>query len=462
MADYFSFWKSITSDRYVLSLILGARMDFSVLPSASQSKIGRQYWPHQDSLAIAAFVEKLLQSGVISEVSHSEELVYSPIFLVRNHDGSERLILNVSNINRDCFKKKHFKMETLQTILPAIPKNAFMMSWDLVQGFYNVRLHQQSRRFFAFRWNGRSYSFNALVMGFSDSPRIFTLVVKTLVKYARQIGIHVFAYLDDTIVIGRTEEEALCFANMFGFILEQAGFFLHPEKSIRFPTQRLPFLGFEIDSANQVLALPSEKVANMKELMREVQRKLYAQELLPVREMAHVIGKLISFLPASKYAKAHYHLMERAKDDALKAVYDFDRLTVWPRFIELDVFWWLQQPDAIQKSYLDVPIDLEVATDASLSGWSICCAQHNVFGAWEAFDTDDIAELELRAILVGLPSLPFSLGGKHVLLLVDNQAAVFYLNAGGGENSSLECSFTLDLELVRRERCFYYRPLYSI
>ena len=59
---------------------------------------------------------KLEELGVIEEISNTTELkqaIKSPIFLTLNHDGSKRLILDTSEINRKYLIKKHFQMEVL-------------------------------------------------------------------------------------------------------------------------------------------------------------------------------------------------------------------------------------------------------------------------------------------------------------------------------------------------------------
>jgi hypothetical protein len=46
--------------------------------------------------------------------------------------------LYMKKINKACITTTHFKLETLQQILPLIPRGVWFLLWDLVQGFYNI------------------------------------------------------------------------------------------------------------------------------------------------------------------------------------------------------------------------------------------------------------------------------------------------------------------------------------
>jgi hypothetical protein len=204
-----------------------------------------------------------------------------------------------------------------------------------VQGFYNV-LHISQRHFFCFDWRGIRYQFRALLMGCSESPRIFSKVVRAFVYRARALGINVFSYLDDTLTFDLSYEVTKAKPYKFADLLTQVGFLLHKEKSVREPTQRILFLGFIIDSTSMTLKVPHEKFLAIQDLIQSALKVVDEQAFMSLRFLAKVVGKLIlvcltvyefchmqtagshiifyfhfQLLPATRYGKAHYRALER-------------------------------------------------------------------------------------------------------------------------------------------------------
>ena len=93
------------------------------------------------------------------------------------------------------------------------------------------------------------YEYSALPFRLSTAPRVFTKVLKpaALVKL-RSMGIHLVAYLDDLLIIGRTKREAEVAFTQAKDILEHLGFIINQEKSQNQASQVIEFLGFLINS----------------------------------------------------------------------------------------------------------------------------------------------------------------------------------------------------------------------
>jgi hypothetical protein len=253
----------------VLSYITGAKILFTSLQTPALSSFAQPQFSNEESSQVDQFVQKLVLAQVISVVPCKPDQIVSPIFLTTNQDGSLRLIFNMKKINKECITTTHFKLETLQQILPLIPRGAWFTSWDLVQGFYNVLVHMSQRRFFCFDWRGTRYQFRALPMGCSKSPRIFSKVVRAVVYRARTMGINVFLYLDDTLTFDPSYSSAKTKSYQFADLLTDVGFLLHKDKSVREPTQRILFLGFIIDSTS----MSSRYLTTSSRLFKHLSRK---------------------------------------------------------------------------------------------------------------------------------------------------------------------------------------------
>ncbi len=294
LADFLPAWRTITANKTVLSYISGAKILFTKRPTSALSSFAQPRFSEHEASQVDEFVLKLKQAQVISVVSPSPDQIISPIFLTTNHDGSLRLIFNMKKINKECISTTHFKLETLQQILPLIPRGAWFTSWDLVQGFYNVLVHVSQRHFFCFDWRGTRYQFRALPMGCSESPRIFSKVVRAVIYRARALGINVFSYLDDTLTFDLSYARAKSKSTQFADLLTYVGFLLHKDKSVREPTQRIVFLGFIVDSNTMRLEVPHDKFLAIQALVQTALDVVDGQTKTSLRFLARVVGKLIS------------------------------------------------------------------------------------------------------------------------------------------------------------------------
>ena len=89
-----------------------------------------------------------------------------------------------------------------------------------------------------------------------------------------------------------------------------------------FPQQKIVFLGFKINSITMKITLTSEKVTK---IIGRISELLEAPRPT-IRNVAQVIGYLVSSFPAVRYGECHYRAIERDKILALKTARDnFDR-----------------------------------------------------------------------------------------------------------------------------------------
>jgi hypothetical protein len=381
----------------------------------------------------------LLEMQAIEPVTPSKDQFVSQLFLVTNKDLSKRAILNVKTLNKKYLPKQHFKMETLQRILPLIRRNDWFGSWDLRKGYFNIAVHPDFHRFFCFDFNGTRYQFKCLVMGLSLAPLFFTKIMSVLVQLARSWGIRVSVYLDDSLTRGPSFLETKRDHECFGNLLQKAGFLLHRAKSVQLPVQRIEHLGFIIDSVTMMLEVPREKEENIRSSVSSLIRDIQLRKRISVRRVARVIGLIVSVLPASRYGRLHYRKLERAKIAALDASQNFDRKCRWPLQCLDDLKWW-RDSDTGWKCSFDILIPSStLITDASLEGWGAIWNGDEIFGPWESDEENRIDELELLAVLFALQCWSHELrSGEVIQLWCDNQVAVAYIKNMGGRVERLD------------------------
>ena len=193
---------------------------------------------------------------VESEQEYGE--ILSPIFLRAKLDGSHRLILNLKRPNK-FITKLHFKMETINSILNLITPGCFMKSIDLKDAYYSVKIQEDHQKFLKFKFENCLYKFTALPNGLSSGPRKFTKLLKPPLASLRKQGHTIATYIDDLINIAITYND--CVRNVIDTIIlfNKLRFVIHPKKSHMLPSNKITFLGLDIDSVTMTLQLTKEK-----------------------------------------------------------------------------------------------------------------------------------------------------------------------------------------------------------
>ena len=127
-------------------------------------------------------------------------------------------------------------------------------------------------------------------------------------------GVIVAGYFDNLITLAITN--GVCIQNILKIIssLDSLGFVIHPEKSTFLPSQEIEFLGFLINSVTMTVYLTHTK----KEAIKEMCSPALSMNLVTIRFIAKILGKLSSSFIAVPLGKLHYRTLERLKSKALK------------------------------------------------------------------------------------------------------------------------------------------------
>ena len=261
-------------------------------------------------------IQQLLSKGVLEETepSYGQYILYiSTIFLRKKKNGSYRLILNLKGLNKS-IEYKHFKMESLICAIQLMKKNCYMASIDLTDAYYTVPVAVEHRKYFSFIWSNRSFQYTCLPNGLAFAPRYFTKLLKPVYSTLQSQTFLNVAYTDDSYLQGDSKTDCrnnvLTTKNLF----ESPGFLINHDKSVLQPCQKLAFLGFILDSVDMKVFLLTEKTDKI---------VLACQQLLKgsptsIREVAQVIGLLVSSLPAVQYGPPFYRSIGIDKNMALQ------------------------------------------------------------------------------------------------------------------------------------------------
>ena len=117
-------------------------------------------------------------------------------------------------------------------------------------------------------------------------------------------------YIDDFYLQGSTYQR--CIINVIDSIkqLDELGLVVIPQ-------QKVTFLGFVIDSIKMIVRLTEDKIRKTKEVLLSA---IHNSHSVKIRDIARVIGYLISSFPGVKVYALYYRYLEMDKIKALKTI----------------------------------------------------------------------------------------------------------------------------------------------
>jgi hypothetical protein len=380
----------------------------------------------------------MLEKGVIVESSEEHDQFVSNIFTRPKRDGGCRVILNLKNLNNS-IEYHHFKMDTVHSCINLMNKNCFMASLDLKDAYYSVSIHPDYQKFLKFRWKNTLYQFTAMPNGLACAPRQFTKLLKPVLATLRKMGHTVSIYLDDLYIQANSYIDCANSVQKTLEILDLLGFKVHPEKSHCEPTQRLQHLGFILDSQEMTVAITPEKIENVTKIGTSVIKQSKANKC-SIKQIAQLIGTMVSCLPGVEFGELHYRNLEIDKIRALKQSFgNYEAIMNFSDNACTEIVWWCNLSNSARKISHGNP-SVTLCTDASLQGWGAAMEGKTTGGRWVGSEKEThINVLELKAAFLGLQSLCVNFNNVHILIKLDNSTAVAYIKNMGGTHS-IECN----------------------
>lgn len=159
--------------------------------------------PYSQKTEVTAQINKMLKEKII-EPSTSEWS--SPILLVpkkldKNGNKQWRLVIDYRKIN-NCIQDDKYPLPDITEILDSLTGSVYFSHLDLHQGYYNVELQEDSRKYTAF--NAGQFQMTRMPMGLKTSPSSFSRMMNIALaglNYEKCL-----IYLDDLIIFGRNLE----------------------------------------------------------------------------------------------------------------------------------------------------------------------------------------------------------------------------------------------------------------
>ncbi len=327
--------------------------------------------------------------------------------------------------------KLPFRMLTKKRIFQCVRPFDWFAAIDLKDAYFHVSILPRHRPFLRFAFEGRAYQYKALPFGLSLLPRVFTKVVEAALVPIRKAGIRILNYLDDWLILAQLCEHR----DMVLSHLSRLGLQVNREKNKLSPTQRISFLGMELDSVNLTARLSEERAQSMLRCLESLQRK----RAVPLKHFQRLLGHMASSAAITPLGLLHMRPLQRWLHDRVPRWawrHGTYRVSLTPSCRRTFSPW-------SDLAFLRAGVPLEqvsrhvvVSTDASATGWWAMCNGHAAAGLWTGPQLQwHINCLELLAVWLALHRFRTLLHEKHILVRSDNTATVAYINHQGGLRS---------------------------
>lgn len=430
MKNFHTEWEKITSDNFILDSICHHHIEFinNIEPVQNNFNVVSVF-NEKETEIVSAQIDKLLKMKALEIVEPVKDQFLSPIFLRLKKNGEYRLIFNLKKLN-EFIEYHHFKMDTFESTVKIIKKDCYLASIDLRHAYHSVPIAKEHQKFLRFLWNGKIFQYTCLPFGISSAPRVFTKIMKPVYAKLRALGFTNIGYIDDSLLCGDSIEECEVNVKTTIELMTTLGFFINTEKSVLKPSKIIIFLGHIIDTEKMLVYLTDEKKHN---IISEC-KNLICKSTAKIRQVAKVIGLIVSSFSAVQYGKLFYRNLENKKILALKVSKgNFDNEMFISDDMKEELNWWIENIPHQVRHISHGNAELTIKTDSSMKGWGAVLEETEIGGRWKDSEKQKhINYLEIMAIYLAIKSFLHIIKGKHIKILTDNSTAVSYISNMGG------------------------------
>ena len=406
-------------------------------------------------------IRKELREGYVSLVTEKPTCVHA-LGAVPKSEGRIRPITDCSrplnySVNNCCSTLlEDFSFKNIKDVVDLLTGDEYLSVIDIKSAYRAVPIRPEHRTYQGFKWDldGETnyYEDNRMCFGLRLGPSYFNAISNFIYDVASsKFGIKIINYLDDFLVIADTLEETLSSRDKVVELLRFLGFYVAFDKLI-YPSKCVIYLGIVLDTERKELRLPEGKVAKLKALLQfHLSKKRVSKKNL------ESIGGLLSHCA---------HLVKGGRIFCSNTYNLYKQLVRSGRcYIKLseqvidDFHWWIRifpHFNGTVKMF-NVEYELPMVSDSSLKGFGVYLGSDWVAGTWrdedfiplatncshvgfhpvlDVFDRNNINELEMWPVVVGLKRWVNLFANKALRVVTDNTQVMYSLIKGCSSNST--------------------------
>jgi len=203
---------------------------------------------HIERLELRDITDELLRQGIIRP---SVSPYCARVVPVRKKNGGMRLCMDLRPLNSRVAKQK-YPFPVIEECLSRLSNKTVFILLDLKDSFHQIRVHEESTKYFSFATPDGQYEYTRLPFGFCESPAEFQKrLVQILTPLIRDD--QVLLYVDDVLIPSETVEQNLDTLKSVLILLKQYQFKLNYEKCL-FLRKKVEFLGYIVSSEGVTLS----------------------------------------------------------------------------------------------------------------------------------------------------------------------------------------------------------------
>ena len=150
--------------------------------------------PHSEKETVRQYIEENLEKGIIQP---SNSPWSSPILLVAKKDGSKRFCVDYRKLNA-MTKKDIFPIPRVDDILDRLDNMKYFTKLDLISGYYQIEMDEESKEKTAFITEEGSFEYNVMPFGLTNAPSTFQRLMNLVLS-----GLNwkiCLVYIDDILI----------------------------------------------------------------------------------------------------------------------------------------------------------------------------------------------------------------------------------------------------------------------
>ena len=190
------------------------------------------------------YIEEMIAANIIES---GNTVVNAPLFPIwkSKEAGTIRPVYDCRLLNKH-IRGKGFSLPDIRYFVMLREPGDLFCKIDLTNAYWHFPIIPSHRKYLGIRWAGRLFRWTVLPFGLRTAPYTFQKALKSLDIYISDtLGLRHLRYLDDLLFMGSHKSLSENVPKVVEMLVD-LGFIISP-KSVLIPTEKLDFIGYDIE-----------------------------------------------------------------------------------------------------------------------------------------------------------------------------------------------------------------------
>ncbi|CAD6196084.1 unnamed protein product [Caenorhabditis auriculariae] len=200
--------------------------------------------PYGSLAAVEGELNRLQQLGVIEPVTHSQWA--APVVCIKKASGKIRVCSDFSTGLNSALEDEEYPLPTSEEIFANLNGGSVFTQIDLSDAYLQVELDPESQPYAVINTHKGLFQYKRLPFGIKTAPAIFQKIMDKMITGLNGVAV----YLDDIIVVGRSQAEHRENVRKVFARIREYGFHLKLDKCA-FEQSEIKYLGFILNASGR-------------------------------------------------------------------------------------------------------------------------------------------------------------------------------------------------------------------